>query len=189
MSTPRRLLLVGTVALLLVWIALASAVYPSLPEELATHFGPNGMADHFAAKSIGTWFMLPAVGASTTWLILGLAALIPSRPGLFNTPAKAELLALPDASRRPLLEEAATVMTALGLSIAVLFATIHWDTWRVAVTTQRGLSLITWIVMAISLGGSTIGLLIWSRRFHGRILAARDAVAAQELSATARRAS
>ncbi len=189
MSTPRRLLLVGTVALLLVWIALASAVYPSLPDQLATHFGPRGAADRFEAKSIASWFMLPAVGLSTTWLILGLGAMIPSRPGLLNTPAKAELLDLPDVSRRPLLEEAATVITALGLAIAVLFAAIHVDMWRVAVTPQRGLSLITWVVMAISLGGSTIGMLIWSRRFSQRILSARDAVASHTPAATPRRAS
>lgn len=58
--------------------------YPSMPEILAVHYGPNGVPNRLAAKSVGTAFSLVFVQIGVTALLAGIAAAIffRSRPDI-----------------------------------------------------------------------------------------------------------
>jgi uncharacterized membrane protein len=57
--------------------------YPSMPEMLAVHYGPKGVPNRLAAKSVGTAFSLVFVQIGVTALLVGIAAAIfRSRPDI-----------------------------------------------------------------------------------------------------------
>lgn len=170
-STARRFALLATFAITLIWVASAIAVYGSLPSEIATHFGPSGAADSYSAKSVGSWFALTIIGVCTTALTVSLAQLTHARPELYNIPGKIELLSLPTERQQPFLEEMAVWMTLMSLGMVTLFAGIQYDMWRVAVSSQRGLSIVSFAAMALSLGGLAIGTPIWLISFRRRVVA------------------
>ncbi len=175
MLASRRFLALLNVALMISWITMAIVVFERLPASIPMHFGPSGAADSFAERSIGTWFALPAIGVSTTLLLLGLASLARRRPALYNVPSKDLLLSLPPAQQRPLFERISMLLTLLSTSILLLFMAIHYDTWRVSTGTQQGLSAVSWAAMALCLGGSLVAMPIWLVRFQRSV---RDAAAA-----------
>ncbi|MEQ1693487.1 MAG: DUF1648 domain-containing protein, partial [Gemmatimonas sp.] len=92
MSVIRRFIVLFDVALMLAWITLAIVVYDQLPESIPTHFGPSGVADEFAARSISSWFAMTTIGVCITLLLLGMAHLTYRRPELYNMPGKDEML-------------------------------------------------------------------------------------------------
>lgn len=181
-STSRRLLLLATIAITVIWVATAIAVYGALPPVLATHFGPSGAADHFADKSAGSWFTITIIGAGTTALTLSLAQLTHRKPELYNIPGKIELLSLPAERQSPFLEEMAVWMTLMSLGMVVLFAGIQYDMWRVAVSSQRGLSVVSFAAMALSLGGLAVGTPFWLISFRKRVVAeaARETISRRQ---------
>jgi len=172
MSGLRRFLLLFDFALLILWIAFAIAVYDRLPDTIPTHFGPSGVADAYSARSISSWFALPAIGVCATLLVLGLAQRSLARPSMYNVPGKAELLALPPTLQEPFIEQLAMFMTLLGTSVLMLFIAIHYDAWRVAMGAQRGLSMVSWTAIGLNLGGVLIALPLWMVHFRRRVLSA-----------------
>ena len=188
MSFLRRILLLAIIALVLVWVTLAMVVYGDLPATLATHFGPDGRADQFSEKSIGSWFVLTIIGVCTTAFLLVTAQRADSRPEMFNIPGKAALLSLPRDLQAPFLEELATWMTGLSLVVIVQFAAIQYDMWRVATSSQRGLSLVSWSAMGIGFGGFMLGTIVWMVYFRRAVVAAA-AVAVARAPSTGRRTS
>lgn len=171
MSTARRFALLATIAVTLIWVAWSIAVYSALPPEIATHFGPSGAADQFSEKSMGSWFALTVIGVCTTALTVSLAQLTHRKPEMYNIPGKIELLSLPTERQSPFLEELAVWMTLMSLGMVVLFAGIQYDMWRVAVSSQRGLSAVSYAAMGVSLGGLTLGTPFWLISFRKRVLA------------------
>ena len=171
MSVARRFALLATIAVAISWIGFAISIYPSLPTEIATHFGPNGVADRYTSTSVGSWFTITIIGACTTALTLSLAQLTHARPELYNIPGKIELLSLPAERQQPFLEEMAVRMTLMSLAMVVLFAGIQYDMWRVAVSSQRGLSAVSFAAMTLSLGGLAIGTPLWLVSFRKRVVA------------------
>lgn len=175
MSATRRFLVLLDVALILSWITMAIVVYDQLPASIPMHFGPSGAADSYAARSITSWFALPAIGVCTTLLMLGLAQITHRRPDLYNVPGKAEMLGLPAERQRPFLEQLAMFMTLLATSVLLLFMAIHYDTWRVAMGDQRGLSMVSWSAMFLCVGGMTLAVPFWMLRFKRGVSAAASA--------------
>jgi uncharacterized membrane protein len=171
MSVTRRFALLLTIGLTIAWVVMTIVVYAELPATLATHFGPDGRANQFADKSISSWFMLTIIGVATTVLTLSLAQLTHAKPELYNIPGKIELLSLPRERQSPFLEEMALWMTLMSLSMVILFAAIQYDMWRVAVSSQRGLSAVSVTAMVVSLGGLTLGTPIWLVGFRRRVVA------------------
>jgi len=186
MSAPRRFFVLLNVALIISWITMAIVVFERLPASIPMHFGPSGAADSFAERSIGTWFALPAIGVSTTLLLLGLSSLTQRRPALFNVPSKDVLLSLPPAQQRPLFEQISMLLTLLSTSILLLFMAIHYDTWRVSTGSQQGLSAVSWAAMALCVGGTLVAMPIWMLRFRHRV---RNAAASATPLNTIRRSS
>jgi uncharacterized membrane protein len=172
MSAARRFITLLDAAILIAWIAFAVAVNDRLPEQIPTHFGPSGAADAFAERSVGNWFALPAIGVCATILMLGLAELSLRRPSMYNIPGKSELLALPEAEQRPFVEQLAMFMTLLGTTTLLLFVAIHYDSWRVTMSDQRGLSMVSWTAIGLSLGGALIVLPLWMLQFRRNVVAA-----------------
>lgn len=172
MSAARRFLLLLDVALLIAWVTFAITTYDRLPDTIPTHFGPSGTADAWSARSVGSWFVLPAIGMCTTLFMLGMAQLSFGRPAMYNVPGKEELLALPAAAQQPFVEQLAMFMTLMGTSVLLLFVALHYDAWRVAMGAQRGLSMISWAAIGLSLGGTTLALPIWMLRFKRGVTAA-----------------
>lgn len=165
MSAPRRFILLFTIALLLTWITLAIVAFGQLPERIPMHFGPSGEADSYSDKSVLSWFGLPLVGVITTLMLLGLARATHRHPTIFNMPAKEQLLDLPVEAQQPFLEQVAIFMSLMATSIVLLFSAIHYDSWRVALGQQQGLSAVTLGAMALSLGGVLFAMPLWMVRF------------------------
>ena len=137
MSQTRRFVFLFTIAIVVVWVALAIAAYDHLPDTIATHFGASGAADGFSKRSIFSWFGLTAIGVATTAMVLGIAQFTHAKPSMYNIPGKEKLLALPKDVQAPLLEQLAMWMTLLALSMVILFAAMQYDTWRVATTSRK----------------------------------------------------
>ena len=165
MSAPRRFIALFTIALLLTWITLAIVAFGQLPERIPMHFGPSGEADSFADKSVLSWFGLPLVGVITTLMLLGLAHATHRHPTIFNMPAKEQLLDLPTEAQQPFLEEVAIFMSLMATSVVLLFAAIQYDSWRVALGQQQGLSAVTLGAMALSVGGVLFAMPLWMVKF------------------------
>ena len=175
MSAARRFLVLLDVALILSWITMAIVVYDQLPASIPMHFGPSGAAASYAVRSIATWYALPAIGVCTTLLMVGLAQITHRRPDLYNVPGKAEMLGLPAERQRPFLEQLAMFMTLLATSVLLLFMAIHYDTWRVAMGDQRGLSMVSWSAMFLCVGGMVIAVPLWLLRFKRGVSTAASA--------------
>lgn len=64
-------------------VVIGVASYPSMPEVLAVHYGPNGAPNRVVVKSVGAAFSLVFVQAGLTALLGGMAAaIVHSRPDL-----------------------------------------------------------------------------------------------------------
>lgn len=63
--------------------AIGILMYPSMPENLAVHYGANGVPNRMEAKSVGSAFSLVFLQLGLTALLAGMAAaIIRSRPDL-----------------------------------------------------------------------------------------------------------
>lgn len=166
MSTARRFLTLLNIALMLGWSVWAIAVFDRLPDTIPMHFGPSGAADSFAARSVGSWFALPAIGIGTTVLMLVLARAAARKPDLYSVPAKDLLLSLPVAQQQPFFGQITTLLLLLSTSVLLVFIAIHYDSWRVAIGAQQGLSAVSWAALGLCLGGSLLVMPIWLMRFQ-----------------------
>jgi uncharacterized membrane protein len=68
--------LIAPVPVLAATVVIGIAKYPSMPDRLATHFGPGGQPDHFAAKSVPVAFSLVVLQVFMTLLLGGLAVAV-----------------------------------------------------------------------------------------------------------------
>jgi uncharacterized membrane protein len=79
---------VFVVVLILVSIAQSLYYFPLLPDQVASHFGPNGQPNGFSSKTTYTWSML-GVNVGIAAMLLGLAKTIKYLPNsLINLPHK-----------------------------------------------------------------------------------------------------
>lgn len=135
-STPRShgVLVLGMLALL--WWR-AGGWFPELPERIPMHFDSGGRPDGWAAKSVGSWFLLPALG--TLWVLLLLAIsrwverLAGSHPKWCNLPRKKLFVALSPAGRSSALQPTRRFLLGLGALVVLLFGWIVEGSARVAV--------------------------------------------------------
>jgi hypothetical protein len=118
---------------------------------------------------------MTTIGVGVTLMVLGMAQLTYRRPAMYNVPGKDALLSLPPDAQRPFLEQLALFMTLLATGVMFLFAAIQFDMWRVAMTDQRGLSLVSWSTMAVFFGGLLLALPLWTMRFKRDVTAAHQA--------------
>lgn len=174
MSTARRFIALLNIALMLGWIVWAIAVFDRLPDTIPMHFGPSGAADSFATRSIGSWFALPAIGIGTTVLLLILARAAERRPELYSVPSKELLLSLPSKQQQPFFAQITTLLLLLSTSVLLVFIAIHYDSWRVAIGAQQGLSAVSWAALGLCLGSSLLLMPIWLVRFQRDVRSAAE---------------
>jgi uncharacterized membrane protein len=124
------------------------AAYPGLPERIPVHFGGDGRPDAWAERSLRAWLALPAVGAATVALLLGIAAWMPRRPGMLNVPDKERFLALPPARQAPIVHLVQLALEWMALFIVGLFGLIQIGAWRAA----HGLPSRGWILASLLVG-------------------------------------
>jgi len=124
--------------------------YGQLPEQIPTHFGPDGMPDKFGPK-ISLW-LLPVIGL----FIYGLMTFLNRRPDWFNYPVK---ITAENAARQYGL--AVRMIRLLKALVMLLFAYLVWGTINVANGGSDGLN--NW-VLAIPLAtvGTAVGYMIVS---------------------------
>lgn len=144
--------------LLLVTTAVGVAVYPTLPDRIATHIGPDG-PDRFADTTVWSAFGIVGVQALLTVLVLGLVAVgLRSRQDIVATaPASSA-----DQYRRFLGAMARSVLAlaaALNLTM-LLVALMIWDVvppsagWQVASMAPALAATAVLVVVAVRTGQS-----------------------------------
>ena len=120
-----RPLRIVSVVLLVVLVVGSVAAWPTLPDEIPTHFGLSGRPDSYAATSLASWFALPAIGVLTWMLVLASSHFAIKHPSLLNIPHKQEFLALPEENRIPVAHHIRDLLDAVGVHILLVFGIIQ----------------------------------------------------------------
>ncbi|MEQ9570373.1 MAG: DUF1648 domain-containing protein, partial [Longimicrobiales bacterium] len=76
----RRALDTLNAGLALAIVAYAVWAWPRLPERIPAHFGADGTPDRWTETTVGSWFLLPAIGLASWGLIVGLREWMVRRP-------------------------------------------------------------------------------------------------------------
>jgi len=160
-------------------IAVGIAVYPSLPDQIATHFGTSG-ADRFADTTVWSAFGLPGIQVLITLLLLGLVPVV--------LRSKADLSAADPEGSASQYRRYATTMARLLLVLAagmnLTFGVVSLMVWEVLPASGAwvGLSLVPTLVAAVVLmvvatrsGQSGHRLPVESTHDEGPAVADRDA--------------
>lgn len=128
--------LLALAALLGLW-GCALWLWPALPARIPVHFDGSGAPDRIVERSVGAWFLLPAVG---TVMVLAFAFALPawilrlaaSNSPFLNVPRKQELACLPPAARERAVAPMVVLMRTIAAEVAVVFGLILWGSARVA---------------------------------------------------------
>lgn len=121
---PARTYTTGPVTRALRWFTVLSTLgitawllvrYPSLPDTVATHFGPSGEADDWGPR----WSLLVVAGIMVV-LSLALAAMS-TRPRGFNYPAE-----ITDGNAQAMYREGERLLVWTALWMQVLYFGIVW---------------------------------------------------------------
>lgn len=165
--------------LLTALIALSLYVFPDLPSDVPLHFGADGTADRWGARTLLRWMTLPIAAAATAALLYGVAAFMPGRPQSFNMPEKKKLLELPAPLQRWVIGGAVNMLHIMTLTMLIMFCGLQYGTWETA-HTRTGSSLIVASVIftLVVTPFETIALLIVSQRRMDRAWRAYQATSA-----------
>jgi hypothetical protein len=140
-----RLMRYGAWFVLAVHIVCAVVGYGALPEEIPRHIAFDGTPGNYAPRSLGAWFLLPAIAVAMQLLLEAIARVLPGRPQLFNFPEKARFLDLPAAHRAPVITEMVGVLdlAAFGVqAILLLVLGMLWDAATGASSTAGSVMLL-----------------------------------------------
>ena len=148
--------------LLAVLAGFALWAYPRLPGRIPTHFGIGGEPDAWSQRSVASWFLLPAIGAFLTLLMVFVAALVGRKPEYVNMPAKTKLLQLPREEQLPVLREVQLFVMRMNAIMLLSFLAIQWGSWRAALgLSSRGALLASMVLLLLlALPGLTLAVII-----------------------------
>lgn len=133
------------VLLAAVW-GYAVFVWPELPDEIPMHFGLSGEPDRFAAKSVWSWFLFPAMatvfGVGLGWLLPPLLRhLAATNSPLLNLPDKARFEALPVEARLRVIAHVDGGLRAIAAAVVLLLGWSVFASGQVALGRWRGLPI------------------------------------------------
>lgn len=136
-------ILAAMAAVGLMWWVAATA-YPRLPPRIPVHFDGSGVPDRWTDSSPGEWFLLPIIGTGMALLLVLIGRSMPwlasNYPGIINVP-KAKLFRELDAPARVrVLAPMSHLMEWTSALVCVLFASILWGSFEVAIGTEERLS-------------------------------------------------
>ena len=119
---------------LLTLLGLSVFYYGQLPEQIPSHFGPNGLPDSYSSKT--SLWLLPILGSA----IFGLMTYINRRPDWFNFPVK-----ITPQNALVQYTMATRLIRVLKASVTILFAYLVWGIISVSKGIQEGLE--SWILL------------------------------------------
>lgn len=135
--------------LMLAMIAFAIWAWPRLPEEIPTHFGLNGHPDAWSAKTLRSWFVLPAMGIGLTALMGAIRVFLPSRPQWVNLPDRRCLSELPKACQKQVLEMLGGFLAMVQTELLVIFSLIEWASYRSALGFDTQAIMVLVLILAV----------------------------------------
>lgn len=164
-----RVLRFVLVAMIVVNFAIAAAAWPTLPERIPIHFDAAGNADGWAARSVWTWFALPALGAV---IGVGVGMVLPAltmrmarvnSPWL-NVPDKKAFSALSTAARERVIASSMAWLVAIAIAAQAVLGFVAFGSAKVAVGAWSRLSpWPAWCLIG-SILVCAVGLVIASHR-------------------------
>ena len=130
-------------------VAATLWAWPRLPAQIPTHFGLDGQADAWGAKSPESWFVAPAMGLLLYVMIGWFRRMLPRRPGWVNLPDKTRLTDLPEAASAPVVEMLSGFLALGQGEILVIFCLIQLSTYRGAMGQESQGIMILVLLIAI----------------------------------------
>jgi uncharacterized membrane protein len=115
---------------LLALLGLSTYYYGQLPEQVPSHFGPDGLPDKYGSKN--SLWLLPILGS----VIFVLMTYVNRRPDWFNYPVK-----ITDENARSQYTMASRLIRVLKASVTILFAYLVWGIVSVSNGVQEGLGM------------------------------------------------
>lgn len=141
-------------------VAWAGWLWPDIPAHVPTHFGADGEPDAWAARSVWSWFGLPAAGLFVAAVVDAAVVWTHHHPALagLNLPQKDAILALPPERRAPVLARSAEMAYGAGALCLVAFALIHLGAW----TAARGADGAGWVMAGVMVAAvGPLVALVW----------------------------
>jgi uncharacterized membrane protein len=129
---------------LLSMLVLCVFHYGQLPEQIPTHFGPDGRADAFGSKS--TLWILPGLGT----LMFVVMTFINRRPDRFNYTVK---ITPENAERQYIL--ATRLIRLMKTFVMLIFAFLVWRTIETTRSEAEGLGFWPLPILVIAILGTT----------------------------------
>jgi uncharacterized membrane protein len=123
MSTRRYRLL--NALLLLALFAGSAWAYPRLPARIPVHFGLSGEPDRWAARSVASWFLLPAIAAALALALHGMSVAGARNPDLWNLPDKRRFKALRPAQQAPIIARMQEFLAFVGCVTTALLGVVQ----------------------------------------------------------------
>lgn len=130
----RRTIVGLNVALLLVHLGLAVAVWDTLPSRIPIHFTASGRVDGWASLTWFSWLGPWLISASSILLLYGVGRAAARMPELWNIPEKKRFLALPPTERAAIEDRLQAFTAAVGLGLVVCFGAVQLAVYLAALS-------------------------------------------------------
>lgn len=153
-------------AILLAALVAGSAwAYPRLPSRIPMHFDLAGQPDRWEARSVTSWFLLPAIACGMALMLYAMSALGTRTPHLWNLPEKRRFLALHPRDQAPVIARMQRFIGLVGVMITALFGAIQAGIYHASL--GDGGALPVWITASIV--ATVLGIGIAAARLNGEV--------------------
>lgn len=159
MKTRHKILFGIAILMAIASWAITIFYWDKLPSSVPTHFGFNGQPDGWAAKSLFSVFLLPAI---QTVLQIGFVFLY-YKPQYSDMPTTMWLMTIDKKDRDHAFSLIRTMLVGTSLWIGALFTYLAYGMNISAVNENSGLT--SWI-MLILIGGMLAWLAFWTFRVY-----------------------
>ncbi len=148
----RRLL--DTLNLLLATGLVGFAVWawPRLPDQVPTHFGPDGVVDRWSETTLLSWFALPAVALGLWAVVAVLRGWIVRNPARITLPSGGTLADRPVEVHPPVIEQMRIFMALVAAELLIIFGFIVVGSYRTAMGGDAQGTMLAVLAVAILSG-------------------------------------
>lgn len=131
------------------WVAAAKTL-GTLEGPYPDHFDISGEPDSWTDAG---WWLMPLIAAFITAFLVGIVLLarrwVRTRPEIINIPRKADFLRLDPEARQRAFAPVVALVIGTAFFMNLIFTSIVFDTYAVAVAMQGGLSMIKLILALV----------------------------------------
>lgn len=150
LNLKHRLLLPGILVVVTLYLAITN--YPTLPEQIPTHFNASGKPDDWGKTSFSSIFSLPLLQLSLYGLFAGLLYLFSTRPDIrpmINLPNRDKLTTEQmELIRRVIVNG----MSWLNLVTCTMLFYIQFGTFQIVQGQWSGLGSFVWLFTILIVG-------------------------------------